>query len=667
MLVVWAASSPASGQPAELTFTRDIAPIIFSRCAACHREGGDAPFSLITFDQVQRRARTILAVTRSRYMPPWKPAPESGPFAGTRRLTDSELRRIEQWVNGGMPRGDDHDLPALPASPPGWTLGAPDLVIQLPDYTLRADGPDVFRNFVVTVPLAGQRYVRGWQFRAGTPAVHHANIRIDATEASRRLDVGDPAPGYEGLILRSADFPEGHFLGWTPGQTLIRDDPDAAWPLAPGNDLVVQLHMRPTGKPENIAPQIGLYFSDTPATHLPVMLRLGRQRLSIHAGESRHVVSDEFVLPVPVTVHSVLAHAHSRAKALLAWASLPDGTRRDLLRIDDWDPAWQERYPYLSPMALPPGTAVHLQYTFDNSTGNARNPELPPREAEWGWRTIDEMGDLWLQLTTRDEDRDRLAVAARQKMQAEDAIGCEILISREPRRTDLRNDAGAVYMALDRPADALTHFAEVTRLQPGLPQGWYNAGIAHEALGETSAAARNYATAVKLDPRYSAALNNLASLWIRSGRAAEARPLLDRAVDADPNNVEARANLALLLIAGHETASAIAHVTAAIAGRPERAGLLTQFVLLLAATPDEAARRPADAVRLGESITSATRRRDAHALDALAIAYAASGRFEEAVSTATEALALAPGPTVTEGIRSRLALYRQKRAFVLPR
>ena len=136
----------------------------------------------------------------------------------TRRLTTAEIDLIARWAAAGTPEGNPAERPAPPVFTPGWQLGEPDLVVTLPEYTLRPDGLDVFRNFVVPIPVTAPRYVRGVEFRPGSAAVHHANIRLDYTRASRQLDDADPGPGYEGIILHSADYPDGHFLGWTPGQ-----------------------------------------------------------------------------------------------------------------------------------------------------------------------------------------------------------------------------------------------------------------------------------------------------------------------------------------------------------------------------------------------------------------------------------------------------------------
>src|SRR5262245_687567 len=270
MLVTTAAAAAASTE--HPTFATDVAPIVRRACAGCHHAAGDAPFSLVTYDEVRRRASLIAAVTARRYMPPWKPAPGFGEFLGERRLSDAEIETLAAWVRAGTPEGDRGRLPPPPNWTDGWLHGRPDLVLELPSYTVRADGPDVFRNFVVTVPGRESRYVRTLEFRPRSRAVHHANIRIDRTLASRQLDEADPEPGYEGMILRSADYPDGHFLGWTPGQAPPPDvSRDLAWRLDGGSDFVVQLHMRPTGKPEVVRPLIGLYFG-APPSRVPSMI-----------------------------------------------------------------------------------------------------------------------------------------------------------------------------------------------------------------------------------------------------------------------------------------------------------------------------------------------------------------------------------------------------------
>ena len=328
--------------------------------------------------------------------------------------------------------------------------------------------------------------MRGFEFRPGHRAVHHANIRVDPTPASRRLDEADPAPGYEGAILHSADYPDGHFLGWTPGQAPPLASPDLAWRLDAGDDLVVQLHLQPTGKLEAIRPSIGLYFTDAAPAHTPVILRLGRQNLDIPAGAGDYRVVDSYVLPVDAEVRAIQPHAHYRAREVSAWAILPDGARRPLIRIRNWDFNWQDQYRYAAPFWVPAGTRIEMEYVFDNSDANPRNPDHPPERVSWGWRSSDEMADVWIQVMTRsDADRVRLTGDVRRKMAAEDAVGCETLIARQPDYVDLRNDAASLYLELGQPRDALRHFEAVARLQPQSAPAHYNVGVALEAAGRT--------------------------------------------------------------------------------------------------------------------------------------------------------------------------------------
>jgi len=124
-------SSSAAAQP-RLTFTKDIAPIVWTRCASCHRPGEVGPFSLLTYDDVRRRAAQIASVTSRRIMPPWKPEAGKGEFLDERRLTDRELESLQQWIASGASEGDAADLPPMPNWKDGWRLGVPDVVVHMP-------------------------------------------------------------------------------------------------------------------------------------------------------------------------------------------------------------------------------------------------------------------------------------------------------------------------------------------------------------------------------------------------------------------------------------------------------------------------------------------------------------------------------------------------------
>ena len=252
-IAICEASSASLDGQAPITFNKNIAPILFTRCAMCHRPDGPAPFDLLSYGAARRRATQIARVTRDRLMPPWKAEPGyGGEFVDQHPLTDAQIEFIDRWVKDGAPEGSRADRPRVPSFPSGWQLGSPSQVITLSEpYTLPADGPDVLRIFVIAIPASSRRYVRALEFRPGTAVVHHANIRIDRTPRSRQLDAEDPLSGYEGLMANSAMYPDGHFLGWTPGQVAPLLPKGLAWTLEPGTDLVVELHLQPTGKPEN--------------------------------------------------------------------------------------------------------------------------------------------------------------------------------------------------------------------------------------------------------------------------------------------------------------------------------------------------------------------------------------------------------------------------------
>ncbi|PYR74187.1 MAG: hypothetical protein DMF87_23585 [Acidobacteria bacterium] len=541
LLLLMSAAMVGARETPEVTFTRDVAPLMYETCATCHREGGPAPFSLITYDQVRRRATQIAQVTRSGFMPPWKAEPESGDFVGQRRLSPGEIQLIQRWVEAGTPEGNPRDLPRRPTWPDGWLLGTPDLIVTLEaPYGLSATGTDVFRIFAIPLPVAATRFVRGIEFHPGNArVVHHANIRVDPTPASRQLDAADPSPGYDGLMPRSAAYPEGHFLGWTPGQVAPLVPSDLAWRLEPGSDLVVQLHMQPSGAVEEVKPSIGLFFGHDPPRHTPTILRLGSQSIDIPPGEQRYVITDAYTLPVDVDVLAVQPHAHYRAREIKGIATLPDGSTRWMMHITDWDFRWQHVYREVAPIALPRGTVLSMEYTFDNSAENVRNPQLPPVRVSWGQRTQDEMGDLWFQLLARsDRDRATLARDVNRKMTAEDVNGYETMLRVSPDDTELHDDVALLYLGLGRPADAVRHFAASAAIQPQSAAAQYNLGTALAAASRLDEAAVALRRALTINPGSAATYANLGAVVLQQGRVADAVKYLEEAIRLDPGNLQ---------------------------------------------------------------------------------------------------------------------------------
>jgi tetratricopeptide (TPR) repeat protein/mono/diheme cytochrome c family protein len=681
-----------------VTFNQDIAPILHAHCAQCHRPGGAGPFNLLTFADASRRAAQLAAVTASGFMPPWKADGHPGEFVAQPRLTRDAVERIGRWARA--PVEGPGTAPAPPRWPEGWYLGQPDLVVTLPDgYTLPGEPSDVFRIFAVPLPVTGTRYVRGIEFHPGNArVVHHANIRIDRSDGSRRLDTADPAPGYDGLLARSAEYPDGHFLGWTPGQIAPLVDADLSWRLDPGTDLVVQLHMQPSGKPEAVRPTIGFYFSDQPPTRTPSILRLGSQGIDIPPGDGRYVVEDRYTLPVDATLLAVQPHAHYRAADVTGTATFPDGATRTLIHIGGWDFRWQHVYRYSEPVRLPRGTTVAMRYVYDNSAENPRNPQQPPARVRWGQRSFDEMGDLWFQLATdSDADRSRLRGDVQTKMTAEDLIGLETMLASAPDDAELHDDAGVLALLLGRPAVAVSHFRASAGRRPQSAAAHYNVGTALTAAGLFDDAIAAYERALAINPRYAVALNNLGDTLMAVGRLADALPRYEAAVAADPTLPESRNNLGAVLWRrgdypraeralrealrlrpgypeahfnfGHlairtgDVAAAARHFRQAAAAKPEWVEAHTTAAWVLATAADPAVRAPAAAVELAGHAVALTARRDPRALDVLAVALASAGRFADAIGTAREALALAQPPLAT-AIAARLALFERGEAYV---
>jgi Flp pilus assembly protein TadD len=530
-------STDAWAQPP--SFARDVAPVLFEACVSCHRQGGPGPFSLTSYDDVRRRATQIAQVTRSRFMPPWKVEPGVGHFVGQRLLTDREIETIDQWVKSGAPEGDPALLPPVPRHTEGWLLGKPDLVVK-PEaaFTLPALESDAFRIFAIRLPVTKRSYVTGIEFHPGNArVVHHANIRVDRTPATRRLDEADPLPGYDGLMPRSAEYPDGHFLGWTPGQIAPLVQPELAWTLEPGSDLVVQLHLQPSGAVEEVLPEIGLYFTDRAPLRTPTILRLGSQGIDIPPGDPRYVIKDSYVLPVEAQLLAIQPHAHYRAKEIRGVAQFPDGTSRLLMHIKDWDFRWQHVYREETPIPLPKGTRLSMEYTYDNSPLNVRNPELPPARVFWGQRSRDEMGDLWFQLlAANDADRARMNSEITAKMTGEDIVGLETMLKVTPDDAELHDDVAMLYLGMGFAGNAVRHFQASAALKPESAPAHFNLGTALAQAGRFDDAIRSFQDALARRPDYAVAHGNLGRVLLVKGDVAGSLKHFEEAVRLEPNN-----------------------------------------------------------------------------------------------------------------------------------
>ncbi len=689
-----ATAGPAPAQPREalpsatnesdtVTFNRDIAPLFFEHCSTCHRPGTAAPFSLLTYSDARPWARAIKQATLSRSMPPWKPEPGyGGPFIGDRRLSDAQIDLIAGWVDAGAPAGDPADRPPTPEGLGGWRLGEPDLVIEMPEpFVLRADGDDVFRKFAIPIPITETRFVEGLEFQpavrgagstsASNPRViHHANMRLDPTPASRTLDARDPEPGFDDVTPFDAQFPFGHLLGWTPGQDRPLIAEGMAWRLEAGTDMLLELHLMPSGQPEVVQSRIGFYFTDEPPTKIPFTIRLGKQDLDIPPGETDYRSRDRYVLPVDIEVYGVHPHAHYLATEVRARATLPDGTSRWLLYIRNWDASWQDYYFYAEPFLLPRGTELSMEFRFDNSAGNRRNPHFPPRRVTWGPRSSNTMGDLSIQVLARSAaDREILAADRRPIEMAEDIVGFEMVLEAEPGKVTVHDDVARLYLLFGKAEKALAHFRQSARLEPESPAAQYNVGTTLLRMGELDAAVARFERALELDPQYAPVHNNLGAALRSQGRLDEAIRRFRRAVLARPDDEDALYNLASTLTLQGEFTEAIALYRRVLALLPDAPEPFSELGWILATHPEPTPGDVRQAVALAERAAQLTGRRDARVLNTLAAAYAAAGRFDEAAATARAALASLPasGSALAATIRQLLDLYSEGRRYRRPR
>jgi mono/diheme cytochrome c family protein len=375
-----------------VTFTKDVAPILFNNCSSCHRPGEVAPFSLITYQDAKKRAKQLAMVTESKFMPPWKADPAYGEYHDARVLTKEQIATLKEWADAGAIEGNKSDMPPKPKFTDGWTLGEPDMMLEPKEsYTLGAEGSDEYRCFVIPSNTTEDRYVSAVEVRPGNrTVVHHVLVFLDTAGRARKLDEQDPAPGY--TTFGGIGFtPSGGMGGWAPGN-LPRHLPEGIGTLLPkGADVVLQVHYHRSGKAEKDRTKIGVYFSKSKVDKRMRILPLVALKLRIPAGEENYITRSTMPVFNDMTVYQVTPHMHLLGREMTVTANLPDGKSQPLVHIPDWDFNWQTTYALKNPLQLPKGANFSLTARYDNSTKNPRNPSNPPKAVTWGEATTDEM------------------------------------------------------------------------------------------------------------------------------------------------------------------------------------------------------------------------------------------------------------------------------------
>jgi tetratricopeptide (TPR) repeat protein len=440
------------------------------------------------------------------------------------------------------------------------------------------------------------------------------------------------------------------------------------WRLEPQSDLVVQLHLQPSGKPEKIQVSVGFFLTDQPPVRQPFGLRLGSETIDIPAGDANYAIDDRYVLPVDCDVLAVQPHAHNLGHEMTARATLPDASVQPLITIRDWDFRWQDVYRYRTPIRLPRGTTISMRFTYDNSASNPRNPFQPPHHIVWGQNTTDEMGDLWLQLVpVHDEDGAQLGADIGKKTRAEDIAAYTRVLEGDP-SNPLRHDAVAMlYLQDGRPQEAIPHFRESLRLNSDSAPTHYNYGLALSMLRQYGDAVREFETTVRLDPSHAEGHNNLGAMLHVTGQFDRAAAEYRKAIELRPDNAEAHANLGRLLLLQGKGGEAVVAFDRALALRPDVVTALTGLSWIRATSTDPALRRPGQAVTLADRARQLTGGDDPLAFDSMAAGYAALGEFDAAVRAVELGIGVAERrgmSALAADMRNRLTLYQQRKAFV---
>jgi Flp pilus assembly protein TadD len=635
---LWASEVAATAQDSAVTWSHQIAPLVYSNCTTCHHPGGAGPFSLLSYEDAKRWGPQMAAVTSSRYMPPWLPEQGYGDFADERRLSKDEIALIAKWVQTGMAQGDASAAPSPPKYSAGWQYGTPDLVLKVErPFTLAASGTDVFRNFVLPYPLKETHYIRAMEIRPAVPRiVHHANLLIDRTASFRRKHPAqwkEGVPGMELEVDTGNDFdPDSNFLFWKPDTPVLVEPEDMPWRLDPGNDLILNMHLKPSGKPETASAEIGLYFTDKPPSKQPMLLQLEHDAaLDIPAGDGDFVVEDSLRLPVDVDVLGIYPHAHYLGKRMEAWATLPDQQKKWLILIPGWDIDRQSVYRYRSPVFLPKGSVVHMRYTYDNSSANEHNPHSPPVRVKAGNRSEDEMAHLWLQVLPVNvppgspDPRLLLQEAWMRNW-----------LTKDPDDIIPLYNLGSALAAQGKYQDALVVYRRALALHPGEERTLNELGATLESSGDWRQAQKVFQQDIADHPETCNARFNLARSELKHEQATAAEQQFRTMLAQCPADATIHSGLGAALDSEGHSDAAEAEFRAALQIDAHDFDALYNLggLALQAGQPQQAANFLEGAVK--------QRPADVDAHQQLAAAYALSGHMNDAVAQLREAITLSP-------------------------
>ncbi len=392
---------------AQTTFHADVAPIIYTHCTQCHRQGEIGPMPFTTFDEVSAYGNFIVYVTASGYMPPWTPDHNYSSLRGERFLTEEEKAVLAEWVESGMPEGDPADNPGLPSFPEDSQIGEPDLVLSMPEpFVHQGNMMDQYQVFVIPTGVTESTEVQAIEVRPGNNAVdHHALIAYtnnpSAISQAQSLDAADPAPGYESFGDYGVDVDEFLFGGWVPGTPPIEFPATIGHVMDPGSHLLLQMHYGPSPIEEVDQTEINIFFADAPIQREVETMIVGPQFLDtpfIIPPDQITTFHASVEIDEDVSLVSITPHCHLLGKSWEVFARSADALDTiPLISIPNWDFNWQGLFTFPQLVHIPGGYVVEAFCTYDNTSDNPMNPSDPPEWMSWGDFTTDEMYVLFLQ------------------------------------------------------------------------------------------------------------------------------------------------------------------------------------------------------------------------------------------------------------------------------
>ncbi len=387
--------------PQDVTYYRDIAPIIQDNCQACHRPNSIGPFSLMTYEEVADFAPLIGEVTRLRIMPPWGAAEGYGEFKNKRVLTQKQIDTIARWVVAEAPAGNPLDQPPPINFPEEWQLGTPDLELDPGgDFKVRARGSDFFRSFVLPFNPEEDVWISAIEVIPGAKeVVHHLGIYLDTEGISPKLDRQSAGLGFAGDMgfnFKIIDL-------WAPGGSPRFLEEGLGWLMPAGSYLIMDIHYSPDGETHLDRTRIGVYFAKGPVNKRVRIAEAGNSTFEIPAGATHHEVTARQQIRRDITIIAGWPHMHNLGKEMKAWATLPNGEIEPLVWVPNYDFHWQQVYDFKEPLALPEGSSINLIAYFDNSTNNPENPYEKPRTIRFGQRAKDEMCYFYYYYTIDEE------------------------------------------------------------------------------------------------------------------------------------------------------------------------------------------------------------------------------------------------------------------------